>query len=53
MKLLDTIILSLGVVFIIIGAYEVMSVGLKSAYPYLMVALLMIFWFTYRKISKM
>jgi hypothetical protein len=52
MKLFDIILLSLGVVFIIIGAYEVMAVGLGQAYTSLMLAMLMFFWFTYRKKSK-
>ncbi|HRI78112.1 MAG TPA: hypothetical protein PLR06_01140 [Cyclobacteriaceae bacterium] len=52
MKLFDTILLSLGVVFIIIGAYEVMAAGLGKAYTSIMAAMLMFFWFTYRKNSK-
>lgn len=52
MKLFDTLLVSLGVVFIIIGIYEVMAAGLARAYGPLMMALLLIFWFTYRKISK-
>jgi hypothetical protein len=52
MKLFDTILLSLGVVFIIIGAYEVMSAGLGQAYTSIMLAMIMFFWFTYRKRSK-
>lgn len=52
MKLFDTLLLSLGVVFIIIGTYEVMAVGLGNAYGSLMLALLLFFWFTYRKKSK-
>ncbi|CAN5391932.1 hypothetical protein BH09BAC3_BH09BAC3_27080 [soil metagenome] len=50
MKLLDTIIISLSVVFIIISAYEVMTVGLTEAYTWLMITMLLMFWFTYRKI---
>ena len=52
MKLFDTVLLSLGVVFIIIGAYEVMASGLGQAYGFLMLAMLMFFWFTFRKKSK-
>ena len=52
MKLFDIVLLSLGVVFIIIGAYEVMAAGLGHAYTSLMLAMLMFFWFTYRKKSK-
>lgn len=50
MKLIDTIIISLSVVFIIISAYEVMTVGLAEAYTWLMIALMLMFWFTYRKL---
>ena len=50
MKLVDTIIISLSVVFIIISAYEVMTVGLAEAYTWLMIALMLMFWFTYRKL---
>jgi hypothetical protein len=50
MKLIDTIIISLSVVFIIISAYEVMTVGLAEAYTWLMIAMLLMFWFTYRKL---
>ena len=52
MKLFDTLLVSLGLVFIIVGCYEIMAVGLTQAYGPLMLALLCIFWFTYRKISK-
>ncbi|MBY0435874.1 MAG: hypothetical protein K2U26_17400 [Cyclobacteriaceae bacterium] len=52
MKLFDTLLLSLGVVFIIISIYEVMAQGLSYAYSSLMLALLSFFWFTYRKKSK-
>lgn len=52
MKLFDTLLLSLGVVFIIIGAYEVMTRGLGHAYIFLMTSLLSFFWFTYRKKSQ-
>ena len=52
MKLFDIVLLSLGVVFIIIGMYEVMAYGLGRAYSFLMLAMLSFFWFTYRKKSK-
>jgi hypothetical protein len=52
MKLFDIVLLSLGAVFIIIGIYEVMAVGMAHAYSSLMLALLAFFWFTYRKKSK-
>ena len=52
MKLFDTVLLSLGVVFVIIGMYEVMAVGLGKAYIFLMLAIVLFLWFTYRKKSN-
>ena len=52
MKLSDALLLSLSVVFIIVGAYEVMTVGLGMAYPSLMLAMLLFFWFAYRKKTR-
>lgn len=52
MKLFDTLLLSIGVVFIIIGIYEVMAVGLLNAYVFLMPAIGVFLWFVYRKRSK-
>lgn len=52
MKLFDVILLSLSVVGMIIGIYEVMAVGLGRAYFPLMVAMLFFFWFVYRKKSR-
>ena len=52
MKLFDTLLLSLCVVLIIIGAYEVMALGLVQAYSFLMPAILIFLWFLYRKKSK-
>jgi hypothetical protein len=52
MKLFDTLLLALGVAFIIIGMYEVMAVGLGSAYIFIMTAIVAFLWFTYRKKSK-
>ena len=52
MKLFDTLLVTLGVVFLVVGIYEAVSAGIAQAYGPLMLALLIIFWFTYRKISK-
>ena len=52
MKLFDMILLSLGVVFIIIGAYEVMTRGLGNAYLFIMMSMISFFWFSYRKKSR-
>lgn len=49
MKLIDTLILALAVVFIIIGIYEVMAVGLGEAYWAVMLAIILFFIYTLRK----
>lgn len=49
MKLVDILLLSLAVVFIIIGAYEIMTVGIGPAYWKLMLAIGLFFFYTYRK----
>jgi len=49
MKLLDVIILSLAVVFIIVGIHQIMTVGLGNAYWAVMLALIFFFIFTLRK----
>jgi hypothetical protein len=52
MKLFDIILLSLAVVFIIIGIYEVMAYGAGKAYWAIMLAVLFFFYYTYRKRQK-
>ncbi len=52
MKLADVIILSLAVVFIIIGIYEVMAYGAGQAYWAIMLAVLLFFYYSYRKRQK-
>ncbi len=49
MKLPDIVLLSLAVVFIVIGAYEVMTVGIGHAYWSIMLALLFFFIYNIRK----
>ncbi|HZY82420.1 MAG TPA: hypothetical protein VFE50_23000 [Cyclobacteriaceae bacterium] len=49
MKLWDTILLSLTAAFLVIGIYEVVTQDLSFAYPFLMLAIIFFFWFTYRK----
>jgi hypothetical protein len=51
MKLVDILLLSLAVVFIIIGAYEVMAVGLGHAYWSIMISLILFFAYKMRKHS--
>jgi hypothetical protein len=52
MKLLDIIILSLAVGFLIIGIHQVMVLGLGQAYWALMLTLVLFFIFTLRKRGK-
>jgi uncharacterized RDD family membrane protein YckC len=52
MKLVDAIILSLAVAFVIIGIYEVMAYGAGKAYWAIMLAVLLFFYYTYRKRQK-
>ena len=52
MKLFDTLLLALGAACIIIAAYEVMAVGLGFAYPFIMLAVISLIWFSYRKKVK-
>jgi len=49
MKLVDVLLLSLSVVFIVIGAYEVMTVGLGNAYWSIMLSLILFFAYKIRK----
>jgi hypothetical protein len=49
MKLADVIILSLAVVFIIIGIHQVMTIGFGHAYWVIMLALVLFFIFKIRK----
>jgi predicted benzoate:H+ symporter BenE len=49
MKLVDILLLSMAVVFIIIGTYEVMVVGIGRAYWAIMLSIILFFIYTYRK----
>lgn len=52
MKLLDVLLLSLAVAFVIIAIYETMAKGIGSAYLYIMVSLGLFFFINYRKLKK-
>ena len=52
MKLLDIVILSLAVGFLIIGIHQVMVLGLGQAYWALMLTLVLFFIITLRKRGK-
>lgn len=49
MKLLDYILFSSAVAFLIIGIYEVMVLGVEYAYGIFMLSLALLFLFVYRK----
>jgi hypothetical protein len=49
MKLFDALILSLAAFFVIIGIYEIMTVGIGQAYWLVMIATLLFFFYNYRK----
>ncbi len=51
MKLVDILLLSLAVVFIVVGAYEVMAAGLSHAYWAIMLSLICFFAYSIRKRS--
>jgi hypothetical protein len=52
MKLIDTLLLALAVVFIIIGIYEIIQFGIGTGYWSVMVAILLFFYYHYRKGTK-
>jgi hypothetical protein len=49
MKLVDVLILSLAVVFIIIGIHQTMTVGFTQAYWAIMLSMILLFIFNLRK----
>lgn len=52
MKLLDYLLFSGAVAFLVIGIYEVMVLGLGAAYGALMICTLLLFLFWYRKSQR-
>lgn len=49
MKLIDVLLLSLAAFFVIIGIYEIMTVGIGQAYWLIMMATFLFFTYTLRK----
>jgi len=49
MKLIDVLLLSLAVAFLIIGIHQVMTLGLGQAYWAIMLSLILYFAFNLRK----
>jgi hypothetical protein len=52
MNFLDVLLLSLAAVFIIIGMYEIMALGLGQAYWAIMLSVISFFIYSYRKRRK-
>jgi len=52
MNFLDVLLLSLAAVFIIIGIFEVMALGLGQAYWAIMLSVTFFFIYSYRKRKK-
>ena len=48
----DIILLSLAVVFVIIGMYEIMTLGPSSGYWAVMIAMVCFFWYYIRKNNR-
>ena len=49
MKLLDIILLSLSAALVIIGTHLTITTGLTLSYPVFMFAVVLLFWYRYRK----
>lgn len=49
MRLIDSVLLSLSVVFFIIGVHQVMTLGIAYAYWILMLSIILLFWYRIRK----
>ncbi len=52
MKLVDVLILSLAAVFVFIGTYETINFGIGTGYWSVMMAVLLLFVYAYRKRAK-
>jgi hypothetical protein len=52
MKLLDALILSLSLAFIIVGIHQTLVNGIGSAYAIFMFAVGLLFWFQLRRTQK-
>jgi hypothetical protein len=49
MSLVSIILLALSIVFLVIGVYETVKLGIGQGYWSLMLGVGFFFWFTYRK----
>lgn len=52
MKLIDVILISLSVTFLIIGIHQIITIGLLNAYWAIMLALILFFVYNLRKRRK-
>ena len=52
MKLLDYLLFSASVAFLVIGIYEVMVLGVGAAYGIFMISIVLLFLFWYRKSQR-
>jgi hypothetical protein len=52
MSLFSIILLSLSIVFLVIGVYEGIKLGIGQAYWSIMLSVAFFFWYTYRKNSR-
>lgn len=52
MKLLDALILSLSLAFIIVGIHQTLVNGIGSSYAIFMFAVALLFWFQLRRNQK-
>lgn len=51
MKLGDILLLSLSAAFVIIGTHLTMKGGVTLSYPIFMLAVVLLFWYQYRKMQ--
>jgi len=52
MKLKDVILLSLSAAMVIVGIHVTITQGILMSYPVLMVAMILLFWFRFRKAKE-
>lgn len=52
MKLKDVILLSLAAAMVIVGIHVTITQGILMSYPILMIAMIFLFWFRFRKAKE-
>jgi uncharacterized membrane protein len=53
MKLKDIILLSLSAALVIVGTHLTITLGLTASYPVFMFAVVLLFWYRYRKNNQL